>query len=146
MCVHVQVVNNRLTDPVLRESYLNFGHPDGSKHQEPQFGIALPMKVIHNWSIAILFAYMALLSAVVPGYAAAWWIRSQLKTGHGFHESTGHRFFSAVSHQKELNFAEIITLLSAAHEVTSVIESEQSEIQSLLNLLPIVQNRHFDLG
>jgi preprotein translocase subunit Sec63 len=144
-CVRDQVINNRLTDPVLRESYLNFGHPDGSKHQETQFGIALPKKVVDKWSTAFLLTYLVLLSAVVPGYAAAWWIRSQSKTAHGFHESTACRFFSAVSHQKALKFPEIITLLSTSHEVTSVIESEHLEIQFLSKLLPLIQNRQLHL-
>jgi len=144
-CIHDQIVNNRLTDPVLRESYLNFGHPDGSKHQEPHFRIALPKKVVGNESMAFLLTYLVLLSVVVPGYATAWWIRSQSKTAHGFHESTACQFFSAVSHRKALKFPEIITLLSTSHEVTSAIESELLEIQFLSKVLPLIQNRQLHL-
>ena len=137
---------NRLTDPVLRECYLNYGHPDGPRQREPQRGIALPKRLLQDdWSTGFILAYLAVLSALIPGATLTWWFRSQSKTAHGFHESTAYRLFSAVFQHKELNFGEIITLLSGSHEVTSLIDSKLSEIYPILNTLPMVRNKNIDL-
>ena len=138
-------VNDRLTDPVLRESYLNFGHPDGAKLHEPIVGIALPEKVAHrDWQRGVILTYLAVL-LIVPGYTAAWWIRSQSKTPQGFHEATAYRFFSTALCSNELNFAKIMTVLSAAEEITSIIASGKFEIEPLLELLPMTQAKGNDL-
>jgi len=115
--------DGRLTDPVLRETYLNFGHPDGAKFQEPIFGIALPKKIIQQWRGVFTSTYLAVISGVVPGLAALWWIRSQSKTVYGFHGATAYRFFSAAMGEKALDFAQIIIVLSSATEVTSEVKS-----------------------
>jgi translocation protein SEC63 len=136
-------VNDRLTDPVLRESYLNFGHPDGAKLHEPIIGIALPGKVVHrDWQTGVMLMYLGLLLLIVPGCTAAWWIRSQSTTPQGFHEATAYRFFSTALCSNELNFAEIMTVLSAAEEITSIIASGKFEIEPF----PVTQTKGNDLG
>lgn len=75
---------------------------------------------------------------VAPIVAAQWWIDSQSKTQSGLHVGTAYRLFSAATHIRNLDFANITQLLSECHEITDQIERTRKEI----NIEGLIQISH----
>ena len=116
---------DRLTDPIMRENYLLYGNPDGE--QQPIISCALPKETVVDatWSNILMFGYVTIIALGLPGCVGLWWSQPR-KTTDGLLTSTAQRFFSSTSHQRNLGFAEIITLLSECEEIVSLVRSIQS--------------------
>lgn len=132
----------RLTDPIIRENYLLYG----DVLQQPTISCALPKKAIEDkvWPNLLLFGYITLFALGVPGCIGLWWIQSQ-KTTEGLHASTAQKFFAAATHRKNLDFADIITLLSECQEIVSAVRLHPKQIEKLAQLyLTLPHKREID--
>ena len=132
-----------LTDPNLRESYLQFGKPGGSMPKIIYIAIALPQKVVTEefLSNVLLFGYVTIFGIIVPVGIGLWWIRPQ-KTTEGIYGSTAHKFFAAAIHKKKLRYSEIITLLSQCQETIEVVQSYRKlDTEKLVQLYLALPNK-----
>jgi preprotein translocase subunit Sec63 len=117
-------LTQRLTDEVIRESYLVYGHLETVR--EVTVGIALPKKVMKNAKLSnvLLFGYVTIITIVVPAFVGLWWMRFLSTTRDGLHDSTAYRFFVAASQRRHLDIFGLITFFSECYEVTTIVKTK----------------------
>ena len=118
---------------------MNYGHPDGN--QPTTTGIALPLQLINDlkWSYTLIFIYITLVTTVVPILTGLWWIQVQSKTASGLYISSAYRLFVATAHQSNLDFMEIIRILSGCHEIIDKIQWNQKKLDLKMKIFKIYQ-------
>jgi hypothetical protein len=131
--------DHRLTDPVIRENYLRWSHPDG--RQEYSLGISLPITVVNDdeqmsWLMA--FGYVAVLNFVAL-WIGFWWLKAQSKTG-GLQGCTAHMLFVTSSQNRmgHMDICKMVKLMSRCYEITQVVAKCQrnNNIDRLVRLYP----------
>lgn len=81
-----------LTDPVTKENFLKYGHPDGP--QAITQGIALPKFLIESQGLVIL--YVAVIAVVLPLVVRYWWNHAKQYTKKGIHAETATLFVESL--------------------------------------------------
>ncbi|AJT73611.1 AIC_G0051200.mRNA.1.CDS.1 [Saccharomyces cerevisiae] len=116
--VQITKAYESLTDELVRQNYLKYGHPDGP--QSTSHGIALPRFLVDgSVSPLLVVCYVALLGLILPYFVSRWWARTQSYTKKGIHNVTASNFVSNLVNYKP---SEIVTTdlilhwLSFAHE------------------------------
>lgn len=116
--VQITKAYESLTDELVRQNYLKYGHPDGP--QSTSHGIALPRFLVDGSASPLLVVcYVALLGLILPYFVSRWWARTQSYTKKGIHNVTASNFVSNLVNYKP---SEIVTTdlilhwLSFAHE------------------------------
>ena len=132
--------DHRLTDPVIRENYLRWSHPDG--RQEYSLGISLPITFVNDdeqmsWLMA--FGYVAVLN-FVAFWTGFWWLKAQSKTKGGLQGCTAHMFFVTSSQNRmgHMDICKMVKLMSRCYEITQVVAKFQKNknIERLVHLYP----------
>ena len=104
--VQITKAYEALTDEVIKENFLKYGHPDGP--QSMSHGIALPKFLVEGSAspLLILF-YVALLGIILPYLVGKWWTKTQSYTKKGIHTKTASYFVDRLVNYKP---SEIVTV------------------------------------
>lgn len=116
--VQITKAYESLTDPLVRENFLKYGHPDGP--QPTTHGIALPSFLVEgSGSPLIVLSYILLLGAILPYFVGRWWTRTQSYTRKGIHIQTASYFADRLVNHKP---SDIITVDSILEWVSHAFE------------------------
>ncbi|EDO17134.1 hypothetical protein Kpol_1072p4 [Vanderwaltozyma polyspora DSM 70294] len=106
MYVQISKAYEALTDELVKQNYLMYGHPDGPQSQT--HGIALPSFLVNGLvtPIVVIF-YVLVLSLVLPYLVSKWWSKTQSYTRKGIHIKTASHFVDRMINYKP---SEIVTV------------------------------------
>ncbi|CAI4064559.1 hypothetical protein N7582_002734 [Saccharomyces uvarum] len=119
--VQITKAYESLTDELVRQNYLKYGHPDGP--QSTSHGIALPRFLVDGSASPLLVVcYFVLLGLILPYFVSRWWARTQSYTKKGIHNVTASNFVSNLVNYKP---SEIVTLDLILHWLSFANEFKQ---------------------
>ncbi|KAL3235057.1 Protein translocation protein SEC63 [Nakaseomyces bracarensis] len=132
MYVQISKAHEALTDPIVKENYLRFGHPDGP--QSTSHGIAIPSFLVNGSAspLLVLF-YVSLLGVVLPYFVGKWWSRTQSYTRKRIHVITASYFVDRLVNYKP---SEIVTV--------DLIISWISHAQEFKEFFPLLTAKDFE--
>ena len=138
------MTNSRLTDPAAREWYATYGHLNDISGASIEI-VALPKKMVEDeqWILTLILSYFTALTFVMatPFMWSAWY----QSTIDRLHPTTAHLFFKAATAKRELQLAELISLFSQCHELTTLVQSYEgqanfNQLRDLMQELPALRN------
>ncbi|EJS41581.1 sec63p [Saccharomyces arboricola H-6] len=119
--VQITKAYESLTDELVRQNFLKYGHPDGP--QSTSHGIALPKFLVDGSASPLLVVcYFVLLGLIMPYFVSRWWARTQSYTKKGIHNVTASNFISNLVNYKP---SEIVTLDLILHWLSFANEFKQ---------------------
>ena len=109
--VQISKAYEALTDPITRENFLKYGHPDGP--QSTSHGIALPSFLVDATASPILVAsYVLSFVLLLPYLVSQWWNRTKSHTKKNIHVNTASYFVDRLVNYKP---SEIVTVNLIVH-------------------------------
>ena len=116
--VQISKAYEALTDPVTRENFLKYGHPDGP--QSTSHGIALPSFLVDATASPILVAsYVLSFVLLLPYLVSQWWNRTKSHTKKNIHVNTASYFVDRLVNYKP---SEIVTVNLIIHWISHAEE------------------------
>lgn len=132
MYVQISKAHEALTDPIVRENYLKYGHPDGP--QSTTHGIAIPSFMVSGSASPLLVIfYVSLLGVVLPYLVGKWWTRTQSYTRKNIHVNTASYLVDRLVNYKP---SEIVTV--------NLIVQWISHAQEFKNFYPNLNSKDFE--
>ena len=121
-----------MTDPVIRQNLVDWGHPDG--RQPLTTGIALPQWVIEGKNnIWVLGLYGLVFGAALPALVGRWWFGNKEKTKDGVSAKTATAFFKGL--KEESTMTEVVGVLAKAFDwdipATKTTPHQKAELATL---------------
>lgn len=113
-----------LTDEVVRNNFIEYGHPDGK--QSLKIGIALPKFIVSDGNGKYLvLLYTGLLGILLPYLVGSWWYGTKRRSKEGVLMESANNLFR--QYDEDIDESGIIWALSAGKEYEAVLKGDQTE-------------------
>ena len=128
--IRISKAYQALTDELVKENYLKYGHPDGP--QQVSQGIALPKFLIDNGysSLLMILAYMFVFMGVIPYVVSKWWSKSSQFNKQNVHVKSSSFIIGKVFNLKKgsvIDHEMILEWISNAEEYKTMCPELDSE-------------------
>lgn len=133
-----------LTDKVMKQNFLKYGHPDGP--QNISHGIAIPKFLIEGkYSVFMLIFYFLILGVSLPLVMGYWWNNVSNHTKKGLHINTADFFVTKIndlSSSRIITHDELLTWVCLSHEIKHITKG--MILKDIKDLIYKYLNRDFD--